>query len=165
MHNKQKERLQRGIDFQDEVRRSWRRVPNVWRLRLRDGKGGTQVADEVALLAKVNLLSELKRTEGDRFELSFLRSDQINGLLDFDRVLPQNYGLVLVSFHNLQQGRDDAYAIRLITALHFMRREGREYITLDELRSGAFPAIRLPRLNTPEPTYDLWELGECYRYL
>lgn len=164
--NKQRERQQRGNDFQAEIRSSWGFVEGCWRFRIPDGGGATRPGDELVLLQEVNILGEHKRTEGQRFQLSFLRADQITGLLDFDRVLDRNKGLVFVSFHNPDRGLDEAYAVRLITALRFIQRRDRDYITLEEFADKRLPCARLPRRqDTSEPTYDLRELIECCKSL
>lgn len=165
LRNKQRERNQRGQDFQEEIRRSWSHIPNCWRLRLKDGPGGTQAADELTLLQDVNILAELKRTEGQKFEYGFLRANQVTGLLDFDSCLDRNYGLVYVSFHNPAAGLDEAYAIRLVTALRYMHRRGVKYISLEDFRRKALPCVPLPRLGTATPTYDLRGLVECCKSL
>jgi hypothetical protein len=163
--NLQRERNERGNDFQDEIRRSWAFVENCWRMRVKDGGGGTRPADEIVTLEEVNILAELKRTEGQKFELSFLRPDQISGLLDFDRVVTRNYGLVYVSFHNEKQQRDEAYAVRLATAIRYMQGRGVAYIHLDDFRRGALPSCKLPRMETAKPTYDLKGLVKCCKSL
>lgn len=144
---KQQERQQRGDDFQDEIRRSWRRISRTWRMRIPDGKGGTRPADELTLTEKINILAEMKRTEGDRFGLDFLEPNQIKGLLDFDKVIERNYGLVYVSFLNEAQNVDAAYVFRLVTAMRYMQQKKRKYITLEELRAGAIPCVWLPRIS------------------
>lgn len=154
-NEKQAERRQRGEDFQEECRRSWRLVPNLWRLRVTDGKRlGTRPADELILVEKANILIEEKRTEGDRFLLSMLRTDQLKGLLKFEQALDRNYGYVLVSF--LNEAVDAAYAIRLIEAMKYMKQKERQYITLAELQLGEVQAIHLPRITIDgERGYDL----------
>jgi hypothetical protein len=157
----QKERRDRGDEFQTEIRRSWRLTPNVWRLRVPDTGAGGRPADEVVLTANGNILAELKRTKKDRFNLSFLRTNQFQGLLDFDLVLPHNYGLVFVSFN--RSTVDLAYAFRLRTALGYMRKQRRNHITRRELEIETIPRIELPRIyihgQKPEwlngPAYDL----------
>lgn len=67
MRNKQRERQQRGDDFQAEIRRSWRGVPNVWRMRIADGAGATRPGDEIVITPEVNILAEMKRTESPTF--------------------------------------------------------------------------------------------------
>jgi hypothetical protein len=164
--NKQRERQQRGNDFQAEMRRSWGFVNGCWRFRIPDGGGGTRPGDELVLLQDVNILAEHKRTAGQKFELSFLRPDQVTGLLDFDRVIDRNYGLVFVSFHNPEKDLDDAYAVRLVTALRYMQRGGLQYVHRDDFTRKALPCARLlRRQDTAEPTYDLRELIECCRSL
>lgn len=164
--NLQRERQQRGQDFQDEIRRSWRKLPNVWRFRLPDGGGGNRPGDELILLEEINVLAEHKRTEGDDFQLAFLRPSQLKGLVDFDRVISRNYGLVFVSFLDEARGQDIAYCFRLARALQYMKTRGRQYIHLEEFESGAFPAIALPLLpNEKERTYDLKGVNECYKSL
>jgi hypothetical protein len=164
--NLQKERQQRGDDFQNEMRASWRLLPNVWRLRLTDGGGSSRPGDELILLDKISILAEHKRTYGDRFELGFLRPSQLKGLQDFDRVIARNLGLVFVSFLNEEKGTDEAYAFRLLRALHFMQQHERRYITRDELKSNYMPCIELPRLqDTQDRLYDLKGVLECYKSL
>jgi hypothetical protein len=167
---KQRERQQRGEDFQDEIRRSWRLIPRTWRMRIPDGKGGTRPADELTLTEKVNILAEMKRTEGERFELDFLEPNQIKGLLDFDNVIERNYGLVYVSFLNEEVHRDTAYAFRLVAAIRFMQQKKRKYISLEELSEGVIPRIWLPRIaaekmDDGKPGYNLKEVANCYKSL
>lgn len=170
VRNKQRERQQRGEDFQDEIARSWRYVPNIWTLPIADGRGGSRPGDRLTICQDINLLTELKRTAKKEFQLDFLRPNQIRGLIDFDQVIEKNFGLVLVSFHDLPKKVDEAYAIRLTTALRFMQINGRRSIPLDDLRKGKTAAgkklaLKLPRLQAAEPTYDLRGLTECYKYL
>lgn len=172
LRNKQRERRQRGNDFQDEMRKSWRLVPNSWRMRIADGGGSTRPADEIILTPDVNILAEHKRTEGRKFELSMLRAPQLQGLVDFDSVIDRNYGLVFVSFHNPAQGLDECYAIRLITALQYMKNKERQYIGLDELYTDAGFAgltktmsIKIERLEPGSELYDVRGVPKYCRYL
>lgn len=163
MDHKQKERQQRGQDFQDEIRRSWRLVPNSWRMRIADGRGGTRPADEIILLNDVNILAEHKRTQGDRFELSFLEVNQIKGLLDFDQVIARNKGLVFVSFLDEAKGLDLAVAFRLIPAAYYMKRKRRKYITVDEFKKQVTPCLWLPRMQLDDgPGYDLKGVNDYF---
>ena len=161
----QRERQQRGEEFQDEIRRSWRLLPNCWRMRIADGQGTTRPADEIILLEEINVLAEAKRTSGEVFKLSMLRPNQVTGLIDFDQVISRNWGLVFISFLNDDKGLDEAYAIRLITALKFMKQKGKVSISLEELRTRAVNCIDLPLLSKDERIYDLKGVKECYRYL
>lgn len=165
LRSKQRERQQRGTDFQDEVRRSWKNVPHTWQLTIKDGGGGSRPADKLVLCEEVNLLIELKRTEGDAFKLGFLRPNQVHGLVDFDNVIPKNYGLVGVSFHNEKKGVDECYFFRLVHALNYMHKKDRVNITREELKEGAIPRIEAPRITAALPTYDLKGVSECYKYL
>lgn len=165
--NKQRERRQRGHDFQQEVRNSWRLIPNTWQIVIKDGGGGSRPADNLVLAQEINILQELKRTTSRKFELSFLEPNQIRGLIDFDQVILNNYGMVLVSFHNPEKGLDDAYAIRLISALRYMNDKGRQFISLDELPTatagGRKVAMHMPR--QAGNTYDMQGVVECYKSL
>lgn len=121
---------------------------------------GTRPADELILLEHVNLLCEEKRTDGDRFTLSMLRTDQLKGLLKFEQALDKNRGLVLVSF--LNEAVDATYAFRLLDALLFMRQKGRQYITLAELQQGEIEAIELPQITiNGERGYDFKGVADC----
>ena len=154
MNESQKDRYQRGLDFQEECRRSWKLLPHIWRLRITDGRGlGTRPADELILMENLNLLCEMKRTVGDVFTLSMLRTDQVKGLLQFEQVLERNRGLVFVSFNS--DDLDTAYSFRLYDALRYMKKQGRRYITEAELRQEEIPAVDLPRISLDgEPGYD-----------
>lgn len=156
-------RRQRGEDFESECRLGWRQIPNLWRLRITDGGIlGTRPADELILTEWANLLCEEKRTDGDRFTLSMLRTDQLKGLLKFERALDRNKGIVLVSF--LNEAVDTAYAFRLYDALLFMKEKRRQYITLEEFTAGEFKAVYLPRITVDgKPAYDLKGVVTCWR--
>ena len=161
MDVKQKERQQRGQDFQLEIMHSWRLVPNIWTMTIKDGGGGTRPADRIILSQDVNILAELKRTKSQRFELAFLRPNQIQGLLDFDQVIKRNVGMVFVSFHNIEKGIDTAFAFRLADAIPYMKQVGRSYITLDEFRQQVIPCAEMPR--GENQTYDLKGVMTCFK--
>jgi hypothetical protein len=156
----QKRRQQRGDDFEAEVRRSWRLIPNSWRIKI-PGSRSTRPADELILLSKCSLLVDEKRTQSDRFQLSYLRPNQITGLTLFERPIPErNRGLVLVSFLSEAEGRDLAYGIRLTDAIKAMQKQGRRYLTLDEVRRYFPPMARLQLEDGPA-----WDLKEVvYHY-
>lgn len=159
LSNKQRERQQRGSDFEEEIRNSLRFVPDLWTINIKDGLGGSRPGDRIIITTQVNILSECKRTASQKFELSYLRMNQLAGLVDFDSVVKHNYGLVFISFHNPKKKRDEAYAFRLTTALRFMQKTDRQYITLDELRTGVVPSIYLKRIN--EKRLDLKGVVDC----
>ena len=165
--NLQKERQQRGEDFQDEIRRSWRRVPNCWRMTIESGKGGgqssgTRPGDAITLLKDVNILAELKRTSGESFKLATLRPNQLEGLIDFDEVIPKNYGLVFVSFLNEERLVNSAYSFRLIDALKFMKNAGRMHIKRDEFRLRLMRCLPLPPVWAATRLYDLTGVNDHY---
>ncbi len=166
--NLQQERQQRGDDFQDEIRKSWRLVRGCWRMTIESGKGGgqssgTRPADAITLLKDVNVLAELKRTAGESFKLGMLRSSQLKGLRDFDEILPRNYGLVFVSFLNEEKGIDEAYSFRIIDGLKFMKSQGRLHIKREELKFvDAMPCRKLRLLPGAERLYDLSGVNEYY---
>lgn len=169
LNNKQRERQQRGNDFEAEIKRSWRFIPNIWTMKLTDGRGGSRAADRITISQDANFLTELKRTASKSFELSFLRPNQIRGLIDFDSIIDRNYGLVLVSFHDLKKGVDEAYAIRLVAALKVMQRMNKQSLQLEYLRNVTESdkleplAVKLPRLDTAEPAYDLGGIIKWYK--
>ncbi|WP_371366256.1 hypothetical protein SRRS_06960 [Sporomusa rhizae] len=173
IHEIQKERLKRGEDFQKEIRRSWRLIPNIWRMRITDGGAGTRPGDEIVLTAIGNFLVEMKRTAGDRFELSMLRPNQLHGLRDFDRALPHNIGFVFVSF--LNEHIDEAYAIRLSTLEKSLKQRNHRYVTRKTLKESYVEvgAVSMPRIyyhdpaNTKlsGPAYDLSEVVRKCQFL
>lgn len=169
MDIKQKERYQRGEDFQNEIRRGWRLVPNSWRRRVVDGQGsGTQPADEIILLPEGNVLAEHKRRKGDRFSLNELEPNQQKGLLDFDAVLPQNYGLVFISFLDEEKGVDEAYVVRFVSLARYLRSEGRSSITRNQLMINVVSdkVVHIPvRTVDCVRIYDLRRLGKCLKFM
>lgn len=127
-------------------------------MRIDDGSGATRPADELVLTPTFNLLIEMKRTEDACFKLAFLRTGQIKGLLEFEHVLPQNIGLVFVSFFN--ESIDETYAFRLFTALRYMRENQRKNIPIEAFRRGGIAAFNLPIYSeNGERYYDLGRLG------
>lgn len=142
--NKQKERQQRGANYETEMAESWRRIPNCWYMKIPDGGGDSRPGDYIIMLIGANILAEYKRTDGDKFNISFLRPNQINGLINFEATdIPINNGVVFVSFLNDSKGIDEAYAFRLYPAIRFMREQGKKHIKLEEFRNGTFPALKL----------------------
>lgn len=170
LRNKNKEAQQRGDDFQAEMRRSWRLLPNLWRIRLKDGGGNSVAADELVIAEGVNILAEHKRTKKSSFQLDFLRPNQIQGLVDFDQVIKRNVGLVFVSFQQAFK-YDECYAIRLVNALEYMKGTGKVSIDLDTLRDMAANekcrwVVNVPRFPaTAEPTFDLRGVLDCFKCL
>jgi hypothetical protein len=164
----QRENQERGQEFQDEIRRGWRLIKNCWFMHIPDGKGATRPADQIILLQDINILAEQKRTAGDRFQLNFLRQDQLTGLASFERVLNRNYSLIFISFLNREQEIDEAYAFRFNIGLGHMKERGRRFIHLDEFRRRSFQCVKLIRIKDVEPGKDAWDLQEvvrCYKYL
>lgn len=161
----QRERQQRGDDFQQEIRRSWRLIENCWRMKIADGGGATRPADEIILLEEINVLAEQKRTQGTVFKLSMLRPNQITGLVDFDEVISRNYGLVFIGFLDEAKDLDEAYVVRLTTALKHMKKKGKASIPLKDFQQQALPCRLLPLLDMAERTYDLKGVIECYKFL
>lgn len=158
INNKQRERRERGLSFEEEIRQSLRFIPNVWTINISDGKGGSRPADRLIITEHVNILAELKRTAGQRFNLSFLRPNQMQGLLDFDNVTERNLGIVFISFQNPKRKLDEAYVFRLTAALQYMKNKDVRYISIQDLRNEKIPVIRLPRINN---YYDLKGVINC----
>lgn len=149
------DRRQRGEDFEQEIRSSWALIPNCWRMKIA-AVGGTRPADEIILLEDANVLAEQKRTAGAIFKLNMLRENQVTGLVDFDQVIGRSYGLVFISFLNEDLGRDETYAVRLITALKYMKSKNRVSIPLADLQQGKLNCMEIPRVAGAEKrTYDL----------
>lgn len=170
MHDskQQAERRLRGENFQEEIRRSWRLIPNCWRLRITDGvnRTGTRPGDDLILLEHINILCEEKRAADDRFTWSLLRPDQRKGLREFEAALQRNRGLVFISF--LYDTVDEAYAFRLVEAAEFMGTQGRQYITLAEFQQQKITCVPLPLITVDERgemvrAYDLKGVQECYK--
>lgn len=161
---KQQERRQRGEDFQQELRRSWHYINNCWRMRITDKNSGTRPADDVILLQYINILAEAKRTSGDAFTLSMVRTNQQKGLWDFDSVIPRNKGLIFISFLNTEV--DEAYAFRFIDALRYMRNNGTQSIPLEDIRAGQqLKRVYLPLKHDKngDRYYDLKGVEQCYK--
>ena len=160
---KQQERRQRGEDFQDEMRRSWRHVKTCWRMRISDKNNGTRPADDLVILSSINVLAEYKRTNDNSFKLSIVRPNQQKALYDFDAVIRRNKGIVFISF--LRDSLDVAYAFRFIDALRYMRNMGVQYIHIDDFKTGAFRCVELPLRydENDDRYYDLKGVEMCYK--
>lgn len=136
----QNEKRQRGLSFQDEIRESWALVPHCWRIRIPDG--GSRPADELILLNEVRILAEHKRTESARFELSFLRPNQLTGLKAFLKTSPNNFGLVFISFLNTEMDRDETYCFSLKHAIRAMVEVKTQCIPLECFQSPSWMGHR-----------------------
>lgn len=165
----QGKRRDRGEQFQQEIRLSWSLVPQSWRLRIADGRGSSRPADELVLLDGCNLLLELKRTTYAGFKLSFMRTNQIKGLLDFERAVPNNRGLVLVSIIN--DDHDTTLAFRLSQVMKWMQERGQEHVKLEDFYTGQIPFIHLflhedySHLPEGERIYDMRRLQDRWKSL
>lgn len=157
--NKQYNRQERGESFQDEMRRSWRLLSRIWRMRISDGGGSTRPADTLILLFDRNILAEYKRTDGEEFKLGMLEVNQQTGLIDFEATeIPHNMGMVFVSFDNEDDDRDETYGFRLIPALEYMRDNKRLSVPLEVFRAGGIPAFKCELIDDIERTWDLKEV-------
>lgn len=157
--NKQHQRQQRGENFQEEMRRSWRLLPKCWRMRIADGGGSTRPADTIIILEGLNILAEYKRTDGDEFKLGMLEEGQQKGLPDFEATqITGNVGMVFISFYNESVGRDECYGFRLIPALRYMVKHKRLSIPLEVIRAGGIPAAKFDLIDDVNRTWDLREV-------
>jgi hypothetical protein len=148
----QAEKRRRGLNFQDELRDSWKLVPNCFRMAIPE-VGGSRPADSIILLPHVNVLAELKRTAGDSFDLNFLRKNQFKALVDFERVMSRNAGVVFVSFFNESCDRDYCFMFRLTSMLAYMRGLNTCHISLHDLC--CFPNLAYPVLRLKSSLFDL----------
>lgn len=163
---KQLERLDRGEQFQEEIRRSWRLVPNNWRMRVSDGGRGGRPADEIVITEGPNILGEHKRLKYPKLALDDIRANQRTGLIDFDEAVSRNLGLVFVSFLDEDKGLDMTLAVRFKTACWYMAKKKKAHIKLVEFIGGTVPCVFLPLITSAdERTYDLRGLIECYKSL
>ena len=138
---------------------------NVWRRRLKDGRGGGNAADEIILTTEGNFLNELKRTNGLSISLNDFRPNQVQGCIDFDTVLPWNYGLIFASFLNEGKGIDEAYAFRMITWLRYLKQHDTNHMKLEDLKAGKIPVVQLPLLEHKDRRYDLEGVVKCCKSL
>ena len=148
--NKQAERNARGEDFQQELRRSWTLIPG-WRLRIKDGRGSSKPGDEIITLPTANLLIEAKRKSMPYLQLSDLRPNQLYGLRDFTKALPQNEGIVAVSI--LNDKLDECYLLPVRAMIETMKETGKLSIGRETLKA---IALEVPRTTINGlPGYDL----------
>jgi len=120
-----------GKLFELDIARSWKKVPNSWRLRLRDGGSVERPADELVLLPEVSLLNELKRTSRPKFSITMLRTNQINGLLNFEKAADRNYGLVFFNYLNDEKREDRLFVFRYVHLLLYIKESGHTTNTFD----------------------------------
>ena len=92
---------QEGDDFQLEVANAWKAVTGAWRMRIRDGGNGERPADEIVLLDKFRILSEIKSTKATSVNVTNLIEDcQVRGLLGFEQMNKHNVGVVIIKFRS-----------------------------------------------------------------
>jgi len=141
----QYEKRARGEAFQNEIKASWRLIPDCWRMRISDDCG-SRPADEIVLLSEDRLLNELKRKADGMLCISDLRTNQLGGLIDFMHAGGNNFGMVLVSF--VDDTYDTAYAIAISTFLNLCERKNRMYLSIKEISDAVYEglAVEIPRL-------------------
>lgn len=113
----QRERWERGTDFQEEFRGSLKRVPKCWFKRL-EGPG-PQPFDTLALLEKFSLGLEFKRLKEGNLDFDDLRPNQVKGLVNFNNCLKRNVGAVAVHFYNTETALDECYLVSIMQLLKF----------------------------------------------
>lgn len=156
----QAEKRIRGESFQEEIRRSWSLIPNCWRMRITDDCG-SRPADEIVILPHVNFLIEMKRKASDRLNLADLRTNQLSGLMDFEKAGDRNKGIVIVSF--LNETSDFAYAVGLRDLLLYLNKMSQMFITQSDLASNLI-SFDLPRIEINEQRgYDLRRLVDWFK--
>jgi hypothetical protein len=157
----QANKRRRGDNFQEEIRESWKLIPNCYRIAI-PGTGGSRPADSLILLPSVNILAELKRTAGESFKLSFLRKNQLKALIDFEKIMTRNAGVVFVSFLNEVEDRDICYVFRLTSMLAFMKDYKKVSVSLGDLLNLSF-CLTYPINRIPES--GLWDLRGVEKWL
>lgn len=155
----QYEKRARGEAFQNEIKASWRLIPDCWRMRISDDCG-SRPADEIVILSEDRLLNELKRKSDGKLCVADLRTNQLGGLIDFMHAGGNNFGIVIVSF--LDDERDIAYAIPISVFLNTCEKKNRMYMSSIELASSTYEgkAVELPRTAEFADCYDLKPLVE-----
>jgi hypothetical protein len=118
-----------GKQFEIAIARSWKQVPRAWRLRLRDGGSVERPADELVLLPSANLLNELKRTNKPKFSMKMLRTNQIKGLLEFEKAADRNYGLVFFNYFNEEIKQDRLFIFRYVHLLLYIKENNCKSLT------------------------------------
>lgn len=114
----QRERWERGTDFQEEFRKSLRRVPKCWFIRLSDG-AGPQPFDTLVLLEKFNLGLEFKRTKAVYMDFDDLRPNQVKGLMNFNAAQKHHVGAVVVHFYDEVESLDKCFLVSIKQLLKF----------------------------------------------
>lgn len=147
----QRERWERGTDFQEEFRSSLHRVPKCWFKRLVDGSG-PQPFDTLALLDKVSLGLEFKRKKSGTLDFSDLRPNQVTGLLNFNNCLTRNVGAVAVHFLDEDAGLDECYLVSIQQLLDFYLARGTRRAALQDFKDGVL-GLLLPRHVSGEGWY------------
>lgn len=150
----QYEKRARGEAFQNEIKASWRLIPDCWRMRISDDCG-SRPADEIVLLSEDRLLNELKRKSDGMLCISDLRTNQLGGLIDFMHAGGNNFGMVIVSF--LDDEWDTAYAIPISVFLSTCEKKNRMYMSIAEIASSTYEgkAVELSRTAEFADCYDL----------
>jgi len=129
-----------GNDFQDDIAMSWSFCTNSWRMRIRDGGHGDRPADEIVVLDKFRVLAELKRTQSNTFKLKALvKTNQINGLLAFDKLNYYNVGVLIIHFSSI----DECYVVRIAELLKYIVKIRKFSISHTCFSDKQFPVLRL----------------------
>lgn len=134
----QKEKLQRGIEFQEEMRKSWLTLSNLWRLRI-DDSSGSRPGDSLILTnyqyKPLNILIEYKRKMEPVLRLSDLRESQIKGLADFDKVAPWHHSLIIVNFLDEEKSINDTYAVTYYSFIKYLNVKKKLQVSAEEIKS------------------------------
>lgn len=140
----QRNRWERGVDFQEEFRESLRRVPKCWFKRLPDG-AGPQPFDTLVLLEDFNLGLEFKRLKDGNLDFDDIRPNQVKGLVNFNNCLKRNVGAIAVHFYDPERVLDDCFLVSIMQLLRFYSENGTQRAGLIQFHRTGGLGIRLHR--------------------
>lgn len=150
----------RGTRFETEYSLSLKQLPNSISYRMKNGYAADEF-DYLTLLSWGNIAAETKRC-GHQFGFTNISDKQLFGLIEFQKKLPTNIGIVPINFKSLpgDGAFNELFIIPVTDLAKYMLTARHQYLALETCRSGFGVPVKRIRF---EKAYG-WDLANVWPY-
>ncbi len=151
----------RGTRFETEYSLSLKQLPNAISYRMKNGYAADEF-DYLTLFSWGNVAAETKRC-GHQFGFTNISDKQLFGLIEFQKKLPTNIGIVPINFKSLpgDGAFNELYLIPVTDLAKCMLAAKHQYLDLETCRAGF--GVPVKRVKFENKAYG-WDLSNAWPY-